>query len=82
MAPVNSATTVMTTVVANAQPKMKRWCWPSCTPLMPTRMNVAAVSGLSGKPVVIWPRMAARAISAESMPKPLAVCASTGSTPK
>ena len=49
---------------------------------MPTRMNVEAVSGLSGNPVVIWPRMAARAISAGSPPTPAAVSARTGSTPK
>jgi hypothetical protein len=53
MAPVSSATAVITSVVPNAHLKMNRWCEPSSTPLIPIRMNVDAVSGLSGNPVVI-----------------------------
>src|SRR5690606_14695185 len=82
IAPVPSATAVMTSVVPNAQPNTNRWWAPSCTPAIPTRMNVEAVSGLSGNPVVIWPRMAARATSAGSPPSAAEVSASTGSTPK
>lgn len=51
--PVSRATAVITRVVPKAQPKMNRWWSPRSTLDMPSRMNVEAVSGLSGKPVVI-----------------------------
>ena len=38
---------------------VKRWCSPSSMPVRPTTRNVAGVSGLTGKPVVIWPSSAA-----------------------
>ena len=49
------------------------WCSPKSTPDRPTSRKVEAVRGLTGKPTVIWPRIAARPTSAATMPKPSAV---------
>ena len=82
MAPVIRAAAVMTMVVPNAHRKMSFWCSPRSTLLIPTRMKVAAVSGLSGKPGGHLAEDGRASDLRGSPPKDALVSARTGRTPK
>ena len=72
----------MTMVTAKARGMVFFWCSPNSIPESPTSRKVAGVRGDTGKPVVIWPKMAALATLTPSTPRPAAVLPKTGRTPK
>src|SRR6185503_20947717 len=80
--PRSTAAAVITSVAANSHGPVKRWCSPSSMPVSPTTRKVAGVSGLTGKPVVIWPRSAAWPTCTAGTPNAPATSAITGSTPR
>ena len=51
-------------------------------PVKPDDQNVAGVSGLTGKPVVIWPSSAAWPTWIGGTPSVLPTSATTGSAPR
>ena len=58
----------MINVVPNAQLKVNFWWSANSTSDNPTSTKVEAVNGLNGKPVVIWPKIAALPISIALIP--------------
>ena len=58
------------------------WCSPNSTPVRPVIRNVAGVSGLTGKPTVIWPISDACAMVIGAIPNSLLTSAIIGITPK
>src|SRR5699024_4416555 len=80
--PEIKSTIAITVDIPTARAKALFCKSPNSTPAKPISKKVEPVKGLSGKPTVICPIIAALPIVIGSIPKPLAVALKTARTPK